>query len=256
MTLAAKRKHKHRPKTAPRPVPPSPRARSFGVIIFPGSNCDMDTFHALRDQMGAPVRYLWHEDRDLSGVDCVLLPGGFTYGDYLRVGAIARFSPIMQAVSAFAGQGGLVLGICNGFQILLEAGLLPGAMMRNRGQLFVCKYVHLRTEQTDTPFTRSMQIGQLLHIPVAHGEGSYYADAATLAELEDNRQIIFRYCDPAGELTEAANPNGSVANIAGLCNRQRNVLGLMPHPERCCDPLLGSADGRKVFESLLLGVGR
>jgi phosphoribosylformylglycinamidine synthase len=225
----------------------------FGVVIFPGSNCDTDAWHALHDQMGAPVDYIWHQDTDLSGYDCVIVPGGFSYGDYLRTGAIARFSPVMNAVTEFAGKGGLVLGICNGFQILLEAGLLPGAMMRNVGQTFVCKYVNLRVESTQTPYTRAMQQGAVLRIPIAHGEGNYYADAETVAELERNDQIVFRYCTAGGEITQAANPNGSRENIAGICSRERNVMGMMPHPERCTDPLLGSADGRLVWESLLGG---
>jgi len=223
----------------------------FGVVIFPGSNCDTDAWHALHDQMGAPVDYIWHQDTDLSGYHCVILPGGFSYGDYLRTGAVARFSPVMGAVTEFAGQGGLVLGICNGFQILLEAGLLPGAMMRNVGQTFVCKFLHIRTETTDTPYTRAMPEGQVLRIPIAHGEGNYYADAETLAELNRNDQIVFRYCAPDGAITPPSNPNGSLENIAGICNRNRNVMGLMPHPERCSDPLLGSADGRLLWESLL-----
>ena len=225
----------------------------FGVVIFPGTNCDTDTWHALRDGMGAPVEYVWHEETDLRGFDCVILPGGFSYGDYLRTGAVARFSPVMNAVGEFAEKGGLVLGICNGFQILLEAGLLPGAMMRNVGQSFVCKYVNLRVETTETPYTRAMRKGAVLRIPVAHGEGNYYADEATLAELKRNDQIVFRFCTPAGEITREANPNGSLENIAGICNRERNVMGMMPHPERCTDALLGSSDGRLVWESLLKG---
>ena len=223
----------------------------FGIVIFPGSNCETDTWHALDDQMGAPVNYIWHAETDLAGYDCVILPGGFSYGDYLRTGAVARFSPVMEAVSDFAGKGGLVLGICNGFQILLEAGLLPGAMMRNLGQTFVCRYVHLRVESTDTPYTRAMDEGSVLKIPIAHGEGNYYADEATLAELKRNDQIVFRFSTAEGEITAEANPNGSLDNIAGICNQERNVLGMMPHPERCSDPSLGSADGRLVWESLL-----
>jgi len=224
----------------------------FGVVVFPGSNCDTDTWHAVHDEMGAPVDYIWHQDTDVSGLDCIILPGGFAYGDYLRTGAVARFSPVMSAVAHFAGNGGLVLGICNGFQILCEAGLVPGAMMRNAGQKFVCKYVYLRVETTDTAFTRAMRKGQVLRIPIAHGEGNYYCDEAALAELKRNDQIVFRYCTPQGETTPEANPNGSLENIAGICNRERNVMGMMPHPERCTDPLLGSGDGRLVWESLLL----
>lgn len=223
----------------------------FGVVVFPGSNCDRDTWHALHDQMSAPVDYIWHESTDLRGCDCIVLPGGFSYGDYLRTGAVARFSPVMNAVTDFANHGGLVIGICNGFQILLEAGLLPGAMMRNVGQDFICKYVHIRTETTDTPFTRAMSPGQVLRLPIAHGEGNYYADAETRAGLAAHDQIVFRYCTAAGEITEESNPNGSLENIAGICNRARNVFGLMPHPERCTDPILGSGDGRLVWESLV-----
>ena len=230
---------------------PTATKMEFGVVIFPGSNCDTDAWHALHDQMGAPVEYIWHQETELSGFDCVILPGGFSYGDYLRTGAIARFSPVMNAVTEFASKGGLVIGICNGFQILLEAGLLPGAMMRNVGQTFVCKYVNIRVETTNTPYTRAMQKGAVLRIPIAHGEGNYYADAETLAELKRNDQIVFRYCAPDGSITPEANPNGSLENIAGICSRERNVMGMMPHPERCSDPLLGSADGRLVWESLL-----
>jgi phosphoribosylformylglycinamidine synthase len=223
----------------------------FGIVIFPGTNCDTDAWHALHDGMGAPVDYIWHQETDLGGFDCVILPGGFSYGDYLRTGAVARFSPVMNAVTEFASGGGLVLGICNGFQILLEAGLLPGAMMRNVGQTFVCKYVNLRVETTDTPYSRAMEKGSVLRIPIAHGEGNYYADEATLEELRRNDQIVFRYCTAEGRITADANPNGSLDNIAGICNRERNVMGMMPHPERCTDALLGSADGRLVWESLL-----
>jgi phosphoribosylformylglycinamidine synthase len=223
----------------------------FGVVVFPGTNCDTDTWHALNDRVGAPVEYIWHGDTDLGGFDCVILPGGFSYGDYLRTGAIARFSPVMNGVVEFAGNGGLVLGICNGFQILLEAGLLPGAMMRNVGQTFVCRYVNIRVESTDTPYTRAMGKGQVLRIPVAHGEGNYYADAATVEELERNGQVVFRYCSPEGEITAESNPNGALDNIAGICNSERNVMGMMPHPERCSDPILGSADGKLVWDSLL-----
>jgi phosphoribosylformylglycinamidine synthase I len=223
----------------------------FGVVVFPGSNCDTDAWHALHNVMSQETRYIWHHETDLNGLDCVILPGGFSYGDYLRTGAIARFSPVMNAVSEFADRGGLVIGICNGFQILLEAGLLPGAMMRNQGQLFICRYVNVRVESTHSPYSREMTQGAVLRLPIAHGEGNYYCDAATLAELKANDQIIFRYCDAAGNLTAEGNPNGSLDSIAGICNRQRNVLGMMPHPERCSDPILGSADGRLVWESLL-----
>ncbi len=223
----------------------------FGVVIFPGSNCDTDAYHALHDVMGQPVDYVWHQETDLSRYDCIIVPGGFSYGDYLRTGAVARFSPVMGAVAEFADKGGLVIGICNGFQILLEAGLLPGAMLRNKAQSFICRYLTLRVESTDSVFSRAMTKGQVLRIPIAHGEGQYYCDEATLAELKANDQIIFRYCNEAGELTAEGNPNGSLDSIAGICNKGRNVLGMMPHPERCSDPILGSADGRLVWESLL-----
>ncbi len=225
----------------------------FGVVIFPGSNCDTDAWHALHDNMGQPVDYVWHQETDLSRYDCVILPGGFSYGDYLRTGAVARFSPVMNAVADFARAGGLVLGICNGFQILLEAGLLPGAMLRNAGQHFICKSVNVRVESMDTPFSRAMTPGAVLRMPIAHGEGNYYCDEATLAELKRNDQITFRYCDEAGALTPEANPNGSRESIAGICSKERNVLGLMPHPERASDALLGSADGKMVWRSILRG---
>jgi phosphoribosylformylglycinamidine synthase I len=225
----------------------------FGVVIFPGSNCDTDAWHALHDNMGQRVDYIWHQETDLSRYDCVILPGGFSYGDYLRTGAVARFSPVMNAVADFARAGGLVLGICNGFQILLEAGLLPGAMLRNAGQQFICKPVHVRVESTDTPFSRAMASGAVLRMPIAHGEGNYYCDEASLAELKRNDQVIFRYCDEGGALTPEANPNGSRESIAGICNQERNVLGLMPHPERASDALLGSADGKTMWRSILRG---
>jgi len=228
----------------------------FGVVIFPGSNCDADVYHALRDAMGVAVEYVWHEERNLSGYDCIILPGGFTYGDYLRTGAVARFAPVMEAVSDFAGGGGLVLGVCNGFQILLEAGLLPGAMMRNRSQRFVCSHQYIRLEQPETPFTCAGRKGKVLDIPIAHGEGNYYCDEATLAALESEGRIVFRYCDRQGRITDEANPNGSVANIAGICNEGRNVLGMMPHPERCSDSILGWTDGRLVFESILQSLAK
>ena len=225
--------------------------RSFGVVVFPGSNCDQDCHWAVREVIGAPCRYVWHRSTDLSGLDVVILPGGFSYGDYLRTGAVARFSPVMEAVADFAAGGGLVIGICNGFQILLEAGLLPGAMMRNAGQQFVCKYVNLRLESAATPFTNAGQVGTVLRIPVAHGEGNYYADPETLAALNADGQVVFRYCAEDGAITPEANPNGSMDNIAGICNRERNVLGMMPHPERCSETLLNSTDGRLIWESLL-----
>lgn len=223
----------------------------FGVLKFPGSNCDQDAFYTVKDVLGQPVEYLWHGEADLKGVDCVLVPGGFSYGDYLRCGAIARFSPVMSAVQDFAVRGGLVLGICNGFQVLCESHLLPGALVKNDGQRFLCKHVHLRTENADTPFTNALAPGQVLRIPIAHGEGKYVCDDATLNELRAQNRVIFRYCEADGTITPDANPNGSQDNIAGIANREFNVLGLMPHPERAADAMLGSADGRLVFESLL-----
>jgi phosphoribosylformylglycinamidine synthase subunit PurQ / glutaminase len=222
---------------------------TFGIVVFPGSNCDHDAYHAAKHVLGQDAEFIWHKDEDLKGADVLILPGGFSYGDYLRTGAIARFSPIMQAVRAFAARGGPVLGICNGFQILLEAGLIPGAMLRNRSVKFQCEHVHVRVEQLDTPFTGACRPGQVLRLPIAHGEGNYFAPPDVIARLEANRQIIFRYTNAAGEVTDEANPNGSAAAIAGLCNEARNVVGLMPHPERACEAALGSADGLRVFES-------
>jgi phosphoribosylformylglycinamidine synthase len=226
----------------------------FGVVQFPGSNCDWDTFHALRDVMKRPTVMLWHKDHDLQGVDCVVLPGGFSYGDYLRSGAIARFSPLMQEVKAFARGGGRLLGICNGFQILLELGLLPGAMLRNKNLKFLCQHVHIRVENARTDFTRAARKGQVLRIPIAHFDGNYYAPPRVLRDLEANGQVVFRYCDADGNVTPEANVNGSLRNIAGIRNEAGNVLGLMPHPERASEPLLGSEDGRAIFESLLLSL--
>ena len=223
----------------------------FGVVVFPGSNCDHDAYHALGQVLHQPVEFLWHQSEQVAGFDAIVLPGGFSYGDYLRTGAIARFSPVMRAVEKFARDGGLVLGICNGFQILCEAGLLPGALMRNAGLRFVCRQVHIRVETTDTPFTSAAKIGQVLQIPIAHGDGNYVCDKATLAELERNGQIVFRYTTPDGREDAAANPNGSLANIAGICNRERNVIGLMPHPERAVEATIGSADGLVIFRSLI-----
>jgi phosphoribosylformylglycinamidine synthase len=222
----------------------------WGVIVFPGSCDDQDVFDCLKHDMGQKVKFLWHKD-DLAGrFDCLILPGGFSYGDYLRCGAMARFSPIMNGVMKFAASGGLVLGICNGFQILCESGLLPGALVRNANLQFVCQAVHLRVEETDTPFSREAKKGQLLKIPIKHGEGCYFADTATLEQLRKNRQILLRYVDGKGKVTPAANPNGSVDNIAGVCNEARNVFGLMPHPEIACNKLLGSEDGLKIFSSI------
>ena len=223
----------------------------FGVVVFPGSNCDHDAYHAAKDVLREGAEYLWHKDTDLKQSDVIVLPGGFAHGDYLRCGAMARFSPIMRAVQEFAERGGPVLGICNGFQVLLEAGLLPGAMLRNRSLKFQCEQVHVRVEQTDTPFTVACRRGQVLQMPIAHGEGNYFAEPDVISRLEANRQVIFRYTNPAGEVRDDANPNGSASAIAGLCNEARNVVGLMPHPERACEPALGSGDGRIIFESVI-----
>ena len=227
---------------------------TVAVVVFPGSNSDVDAQHAVR-VAGADARLVWHKDTDLGDAQAVILPGGFAHGDYLRTGAIARFSPIMSAVRAFAERGGPVLGICNGFQILLEAGLLPGAMVRNRDIKFVSRLVPVRVEQADTPFTAACRQGQVLHLPIAHGEGNYTADADTIAALEANRQVIFRYVDAGGQPSERGNPNGSAHNIAGICNAARNVVGLMPHPERACEATLGSADGLAVLSSLVHRLG-
>jgi phosphoribosylformylglycinamidine synthase I len=223
----------------------------FGVVVFPGSNCDHDAFYAVGNVLQKPVEFIWHQSQDLANCDAIILPGGFAYGDYLRTGAIARFSPVMKAVERFANNGGAVLGICNGFQILLEAGLLPGAMLRNSGLRFICRHVHIRVEQTDTPFTNAAMQGQILKIPIAHSDGNYNCEEATLADLEKNRQVIFRYTTPDGKDAAAGNPNGSMNNIAGICNRERNVAGLMPHPERAVEPALGSAHGLVIFQSMM-----
>jgi phosphoribosylformylglycinamidine synthase len=224
----------------------------IGVVVFPGSNCDHDAFHAFGKVLGQSVDFIWHQSRDLNGFDAVILPGGFAYGDYLRIGAIARFSPVMRAIEEFARAGGPVLGICNGFQILCEAGLLPGALMRNSGLRFVCRHVNLRVETTATPFTAAARVGQVLRVPIAHGEGNYVCDPETLAQLKHNDQIVFRYCAPDGSLDPTANPNGSLEAIAGITNRQHNVVGMMPHPERAAEAVLGSADGLVVLRSLLV----
>jgi phosphoribosylformylglycinamidine synthase len=223
----------------------------FGVVTFPGSNCDYDAFTAVRDIIKQPVEFLWHRDGDLKGCDVVILPGGFSYGDYLRAGSIARFSPLMKSVIDFARSGGLVWGICNGFQILLEAGLLPGAMLRNRSLRFSCRQVYLKTESTASPYTRSVPKGTVLQIPIAHAEGNYYAPDETLDELERSGRVAFRYCGPEGELADEFNPNGSARHIAGILSEKGNILGMMPHPERAVEEILGSADGRRLFESVV-----
>ena len=223
----------------------------FAVIVFPGSNCDHDAYHAATHVLGQSAELIWHKDTDLKGADFVILPGGFAHGDYLRTGAMARFSPIMREIRAFADRGGPVLGICNGFQILLEAGMLPGAMLRNRGLKYRCEHVHIRVEQTDTPVTSGAVAGQVLRIPIGHGEGNYYAPPDVLARLEANRQVLLRYTTAAGDPADEANPNGSVHAIAAVCNERRNVAGMMPHPERACEPLLGSVDGLVILESMV-----
>lgn len=223
----------------------------FGIVVFPGSNCDHDAHYVVETIMGQDARLIWHKESSLGDVDVVILPGGFSYGDYLRCGAIARFSPIMNDVVRFANNGGLVMGICNGFQILTEAGLLPGVLLQNQSLRFVCKYVHLRIENANTRFTSACREGEVLEIPIAHGDGNYFAEPETIAQLEANNQIVFRYCDERGQITDAANPNGSLANIAGIINAGGNVLGLMPHPERAADPVLRHTDGKKVFQSII-----
>ncbi len=223
----------------------------FGVVIFPGSNCDYDTYFVLKDVCSQETIFLWHKEHNLRGVDCVVFPGGFSYGDYLRSGAIAKFSPLIEEVKEFAERGGLVLGICNGFQVLCELELLPGAMLRNKNLKFLCQHVHLRTENTQTPFTNRAQKGDVLKIPIAHFDGNYFTDPETLKTLKENQQIVFRYCEPDGQLTERANVNGSMDCIAGLMNTSGNVLGMMPHPERASEAILGSEDGRVIFESII-----
>src|SRR6202158_3668147 len=231
----------------------------FGVVVFPGSNCDHDAFYALGNVLRKPVDFIWHQSQDLLNCDAIVLPGGFAYGDYLRTGAIARFSPVMKSVEKFANSGGLVLGVCKGFQILCEAGLLPGAMVGNSGRRFICRHAPIRLEQRDTPFTTAAQQGQILKIPIAHSDGNYNCDEATVAELEKNRQVIFRYTTADGSDDSAGNPNGAVHNIAGVCNRERNVAGLMPHPERAVESALGSNDGLVIFRFIveaLVGAAR
>ena len=222
----------------------------FGVVVFPGSNCDHDAYHVVSKHVGQPVDFIWHKETDLSGFDAVIIPGGFSYGDYLRAGALARFSPVMESVKRFAADGGFVFGICNGFQILCESGLLPGALRRNAGLHFICKHVNLKVENANMPFTTEVEDDKVLSIPIAHAEGNYTCDDETYNSLEENGQIVFRYCDENGEVTDAANPNGARSNIAGISNQNRNVLGMMPHPERACEELLGSNDGQNIFRSL------
>ena len=223
----------------------------FGIVILPGSNCDHDALHVAETILGAEAVTLWHKDNDLKGIDCVIIPGGFAYGDYLRAGALAKFAPIMEPIRRHAAGGGLVLGICNGFQVLTEVGLLPGALMRNEHLRFICRDIHVRVEQTDTPFSNALSRDAVLRLPIAHGEGNYVADEETLDQLESNGQVVFRYCDAEGRVTRESNPNGSSRNIAGICNPARNVLGLMPHPERCAEALLGNDDGLGIFKSIV-----
>ena len=223
----------------------------FGVIVFPGSNCDHDAYNVVSEIAKQPCSMIWHESEDLEKSDAIIVPGGFAYGDYLRTGAIAAFAPAMKAVKKFAARGGLVIGICNGFQILCEAGLLPGALMRNAGLKYICKQVHLRTETSDTPFTHTLKKSEVLMIPIGHMEGNYFCDVDTLKQLHSQERVVFRYSTPEGEVTAAANPNGSLENIAGICNEGRNVLGMMPHPDRSSEGLLGSADGLKLFQAMV-----
>jgi phosphoribosylformylglycinamidine synthase len=226
----------------------------FGIIIFPGTWSDRDCYYSLNDILQQKVHYIWHKETELSEYDCVILPGGFSYGDYLRPGAIARFSPVMASLERFASQGKLVIGICNGFQILCESGLLPGVLLRNVHLEYRCQWTHLKVENTSTAFTSQCQNGQALKIPISHYEGRYYADDATLAELEADKRVVFRYSTPTGQVIESANPNGSLRNIAGIINSQGNVLGMMPHPERACEPLLGSIDGNTIWESIIASI--
>jgi phosphoribosylformylglycinamidine synthase len=228
----------------------------FGIVVLPGSNCDHDALHVTREILGAEVDILWHKETDLRGADCVIIPGGFAYGDYLRAGALAKFAPVMEPIRDHAASGGLVFGICNGFQVLTESGLLPGALMRNEHLRFLGRDVFIRVEETDTPFTCELERGAVMRVPIAHGEGNYFADEETLDDLERHRQVIFRYCDAEGRLTRESNPNGSARNIAGICNFGRNVLGMMPHPERCAEALLGNADGLGVFRSLAASMAK
>ena len=228
----------------------------FGVVVFPGSNCDHDAYHVLSKHVGQPVDFVWHQETNLKCFDALIVPGGFSYGDYLRAGALARFSPVMKAIKQFAADGKFVFGICNGFQILCEAGLLPGALIRNESLHFVCKHVNLKVENQNTPFTSEVDSSKVLSIPIAHAEGNYTCDDETFNSLEENGQIVFRYCDENGSVTGASNPNGARSNIAGICNQNRNVLGMMPHPERACEEMLGSGDGRDIFRSLAKSIER
>ena len=223
----------------------------FGIVVFPGSNCEHDVYHVVKHLLGHEATFIWHKTESLAGIDCVVLPGGFAHGDYLRTGAMARFSPIMQSVKQYADRGGMVFGICNGFQILTEAGMLPGALVRNAGLQYICRDLHLRVERQDTPYTNRIKQGSVLRIPVGHGEGCYDAPDAVLQELAKKRQVVFRYCDPKGEITPESNPNGSLQAIAGICNEKGNVLGMMPHPDRCAEEVLGNADGQRLFTSIL-----
>ena len=227
----------------------------FGIVVFPGTWSETDCYYVVKDVLGQDADYVWHRQDNLAGYDCVILPGGFSYGDYLRPGAMARVSPVMDAVRRFAQDGGLVIGICNGFQILCEAQLLPGILLRNHHLEYRCQWTNLRTEQVDTPFTRRCQPGQVLQVPVSHGEGNYFAEPDTLQDLEARGQVLFRYCEPTGAVTDESNPNGAANNIAGIVNQQGNVLGLMPHPERCCEPVLGGTDGNFIFQSIIDSCG-
>ena len=223
----------------------------FGIVIFPGSNCDHDVYHVAKHVLGHEASFLWHKDDGFAGVDCIVLPGGFAHGDYLRTGAMARFSPIMKAVEAFADRGGMVFGICNGFQILCEAGLLPGALVRNAGLQYICRDVYLRCDRQDTPYTGRIKPGTVLKIPIGHGEGCYFAPEETLKLIEEKKQVVFRYCDSGGQITTESNPNGSLRSIAAVCNERGNVMGMMPHPDRCAEEILGNADGRRIFDSIV-----
>jgi len=223
----------------------------FGIVVFPGSNCEHDVYHVVKHLLGHEATFIWHKDESLAGIDCIVLPGGFAHGDYLRTGAMARFSPIMKSIKQYADRGGMVFGICNGFQILAEAGLLPGALVRNTNLQYICRDLYLRVERQDTAYTNRIKQGSVLKIPIGHGEGCYYAPDAVLQELAKKRQVVFRYCDPKGEITAEANPNGSLQAIAGICNEKGNVLGMMPHPDRCAEEVLGNADGLRLFTSIL-----